>query len=360
MGLTFLSKLAVVMVIGTNLIGFYPSNTAGEEVRWVEEMTWSQVTTMAIWYQKPILIDFYADWCVPCKRLDEEVYTDPEVATALHEFITFKVDVGKPAYHELRETFLVFSLPTVLLCHPDGEEIDRLVGYRPAGEFLAAVRAGLAGRNTLSDIRQQLRADPFDPELVLLAGTKHARLQNKHQARLYFQRAQELDPDNRLGVAAKALWRLANMERRLGNVDAAITTYQHILYEFPEYGMAERVLSLLTHVQRQMGDEMGMVSTYRELVRRNPADVKTLKRFAWNAAEVGVALEEATNIALKAVALSDEDPGVMDTLAMVYHTRGMHTEAITWIKRAIAKEPDDLYYQHQLAKYEKAALGGPS
>jgi len=354
---TLMSHVAVIMVAGFSLTSFNPPITTADDVAWIENMTWSEVTAMATWYQKPILVDFYASWCRPCRKLDENVYTDHAVKTELADLITYKVDVEKPENVALKEKFHVFSLPTVLLCQPDGEEIDRLVGYHPVGKFLTTIQDYQTGHNTLPDLKDRLREDPFDPQLLLQAGTKHARLLNKHQARLLLGRAQSQDPDNKLGVAAWALWRLAHMERRLGNHDAAMALYQRILYEYPEYGMAERVLPMMAHVQEKMGDTLGMISTYRELANRKPEDVSALSDYAWIAAQVGVALEEATNIALKAVHLSDEDPDVMDTLAVVYHTRGMHQEAINWIQRSIAKEPDDRYYQQQLFKFQRAAQG---
>jgi thioredoxin-like negative regulator of GroEL len=354
---TLLSHLVVILVAGFGPSSFDAPGDSSDGVVWIEDMSWSEVKAMATWYQKPILVDFYASWCVPCRKLDENVYTDQAVVAELADLIAYKVDVEKPEHVALKEEFHVFSLPTVLLCRPDGEEIDRLVGYHPAEKFLVTIQDYQTGRNTLPHLKNRLREDPFNPRLLLEAGTKHVRLLNKHQARLLLNRARSQDPKNELGVAAWALWRLAHMERRLGNHDAAMALYQQILYEYPEYGMAERVLPMMAYVQEKMGDSLGMVSTYRELANRNPEDVTALADYAWIAAQVGVALEDATNIALKAVRLSDEDPDVMDTLAVVYHTRGMHREAITWIQRAIAKEPNEQYYHEQLVKFQSAAHG---
>ncbi len=347
--------LAIVTVLGTQLSSFVPVVEDPAVVPWLEDRSWEEVVTLATWFERPILVDFTADWCVPCRRLEKEVYTDPAVVALLQQVLTYKVDADKTENQDLKQHFLVHSLPTLVLCRPNGEEIDRIVGYRPAEDFLAAVLDGLADRNTLPDLREQLREDPFDPFLLLRIGTKHARKLNQHQARLYLERALELDPDNRRGIAARALWQLGDLQRRLGHDEAAINHYLRILMDYPDSPLAERILPMVAYIQQKSGDLEGMVATYGEIARRHPEDISALSEFAWHAAEVGIYLEKATQVALKAVRMSDEDPDVMGTLALVYHRRGMHQQAIAWIKKSIAKEPDDRYYRHQLDKFTRAA-----
>jgi thiol:disulfide interchange protein DsbD len=48
---------------------------------------------LAVADEKPVLLDFYADWCVSCKELDSFVFTDNSVRQALQDFAVIKVDV---------------------------------------------------------------------------------------------------------------------------------------------------------------------------------------------------------------------------------------------------------------------------
>lgn len=329
-----------------------------EEVVWLEGQTWSEITTLASGKGQHILIDFYATWCGPCKMLDKEVYVVPEVIRELGRLVTFKVDVDKPEYEELTDNFHIFNYPTLVLCEPDGTEVDRFLGFRPPDEFLEVVHDYLAGRNTLADVEARLAQTPHDPQLLLQAGTKRAHLLDQELARDRLARAIIGDAGNSAGVASAAITELADLDWKLGNYDQAIATYRRVLDSYPDSGEAEEALHMIAYCQRKQGDLEGMVDTYREMVRRNPEDIGALNGFAWNAAKAGIALEEATDIALKAAALSDEDPQVLDTLAEVYHMRGMHQEAIDWVRKAIAREPDDEYLQGQLAKYQEAAEGG--
>ena len=83
---------------------------------------------------KPVLLDFYADWCGPCKML----------ASVLHEIAeenagTLKVGkVNVDEQMELAMRFQVSSIP-MLAVFKDGKAITKLVGYRPKSEIAAMV-----------------------------------------------------------------------------------------------------------------------------------------------------------------------------------------------------------------------------
>lgn len=85
-----------------------------------------------------MLIDFYADWCIPCKELDALTFSDPRVIKELESYTSYKVDMTQmtEANEELRKKFNVIGMPTVLIINSKGDEVHRLTGFVNADEFL--------------------------------------------------------------------------------------------------------------------------------------------------------------------------------------------------------------------------------
>lgn len=94
---------------------------------------------------KPMMIDFWATWCVYCKKLDKVVWNQPEVIKESLRFVTVKVDATKPDDEEMtaiKEEMRVPGLPQVIFIDSRGEILHgRTSGFKPAEEMLEIMKS---------------------------------------------------------------------------------------------------------------------------------------------------------------------------------------------------------------------------
>ncbi len=135
----FKTVLSVIVIIA-GVYFLIPSKEISPEWKAYSDTSFEQSKAA----NQPIMIDFYADWCIPCKELDAITYSDKKVIDEASRFDNYKVDMTKSLSEEtekIRNKFNIVGMPTIILINSRGQEVKRLTGFVKPEEFLSILKA---------------------------------------------------------------------------------------------------------------------------------------------------------------------------------------------------------------------------
>ena len=146
-GFLVFKKLIAIVAIILGTWSLKPNSTSAEEMAWRPYQ--ENVYKNAIKSGKPLIIDFYADWCIPCKEMDKLTFTDPGVITLSDQFNLLKVDLTSAASPEvihLKNQFNIKGVPSILFIDKNGNELSELrtLGFEKPELFLARMNKTLS------------------------------------------------------------------------------------------------------------------------------------------------------------------------------------------------------------------------
>lgn len=140
----FYTKIKYLIAVFAILMGGWMLKPQGE----MQEVKWNILTSVEAidksikQENKPVMIDFYADWCAQCKELDEYTYTDPGLIELSENLNNIKIDLTKEN-EDITEKYNIKGLPVVIFMNSKGEEIKelRVTGFLKPEEFIERINS---------------------------------------------------------------------------------------------------------------------------------------------------------------------------------------------------------------------------
>ncbi|MBC7371680.1 MAG: thioredoxin family protein [Bdellovibrionaceae bacterium] len=134
--------------------------------------------------KKLVLVDFSADWCPGCIRLDQEVFATKSFREVASSFVLLKIDTDLPENKGLRELYQVHHIPVLLILNSEGNEIVRLNDYQPLAVIENQVRELKKDSSTITELSAK---HPLDPNTASRLGLRLLAQGNAKAAMFYLE-----------------------------------------------------------------------------------------------------------------------------------------------------------------------------
>ena len=292
---------------------------------------------------KPVLLDFGAVWCVPCKLLDDEL-RKPELAEALSAYVVQRYDAERGEGAKAAEKYNVHAFPTLLIVDAGGTELARLMGYDAdgTGKWLRRWSAlAISDATALAPLKKA----PDDLKLLWAMASRAEARKDAVARRRWLLRIEGADKAPAHPDAAEAAWQRLVLDVR-DKLDAGVRPLL-VDYAAKHPVRAGTALGLAAEAG---ADKAALDAGFRRAA--DALDGDALNKLCYSALAAG-ALDAALYASERQRRLKPDDGNLIDTLAEVHHYRGEHDRAIALEKEAIAKDPESPELKQNLARYEK-------
>ena len=336
-------------------------------ITWFEG-TYEEALAKAAAEDRLVFIDFWTDWCVWCKRLDADVFSQESVGTAMSDILCLSIDAESETGAPIAKQFNVKGFPTLLLLEADGSVRDSIGGYMPPEDFIAEIERIQRDEGTLGGLRRKVEAEPSNLDARFEYAVKLESVGDQEGYAAQIAAIKELDPEG-TSVAVHTL-RLAEITKQI-NSEAGSGKYVELgpLLAFLEgetntellfdgYSLAWRVGNFHTRMASIDGSEEAVIQEHKanELAMARkaweyvPEEIAAPfgNQLAWMAWEARESISDAhkafaLEVAEAAVAGlgSEEDPSMLDTLACVRFMNGDRDGALEAVKRSLELDPEN-------------------
>lgn len=140
---TLAKVIAILLLVVAGYFGYLSANIKDDHLKFKYVKTTQELDTILANTTQPVMLDYWASWCVSCKELENITYADPKVREFLKGYLLLKVDVTKNTKDDqaLMKRFNIYGPPALVFFDKNGkmEKSKMIVGYKNPKDFMEIV-----------------------------------------------------------------------------------------------------------------------------------------------------------------------------------------------------------------------------
>ena len=300
---------------------------------------------------KIIMIDFYTDWCAPCKLLDSDTFTNEEVIQYVdNNFIPIKINAeseyGMPLYEKFKGT----GYPMIIFLDKEKNEIDRFYGFYPPNDFILKLNNILSGDHTFPDLLTKYKlGDNSSSTIFELAKKYFSRGEYDDALQLYEKVLENKDLSYNMFHETNYSIGMIKLKNNESN------NLEKYIRQYPEsFLLKQSIINLLMYYKFNFLEKKEL-DLYNKYIDRFSNDPLFLNQYSWRMTELNINLDNALQKINLSLSLIENDyknqAMINDTKAEVYWKLGEVDKAIITINESISTDPDNQYYINQKEKF---------
>jgi len=222
----------VMLSLCATVSSFAALPSAAATIEWHKR--WAEAMAIAREQGKPVLLDFWATWCEPCRQMEARLWSRADVVALTSKFVCIRIDVDDSP--EIAQRYRAEALPAVVLSDPWGTEIARREGFSGVDEHLSLLRGMPTDFSELGPWQSRLAANRRDAEALREIGLAYHRMKLFQVSSEFLERAlatSELrsKPETLGQVLTVIGWNNLKMK----NFKAARKSFERCLKEVPAH-----------------------------------------------------------------------------------------------------------------------------
>ena len=242
------------------------------------------------------------------------------------------------------------GVPSLVFINKEGQEIDRIVGFREPSDYLKNIKNISANIETFFNLRNKYFAGDSSIELLTMLANKYDQQSKSDSAYIIYNKLGSyklLPPETKYEVDYfKAKYKLSK------NDD--LVTITNYINSYPDSPYIKKAFLRKISYFRNQENKVFEIKTYMEAVSTFPNDHSLLNRYAWRMTELGTNLVDALDKSIYAISLIKDNKTkamVIDTKAEILWKLNRFIDAVDEINKALEIDPENTYYIKQKTKF---------